>query len=81
MLKTEDGNDQQLRCTGQAPEANLAFVMEKKSSSKLDIGVLAVGLPLERSVTVQNNGKNAAVFHVEGLPDGVTVFGERGSAP
>ncbi|CAE8649272.1 unnamed protein product, partial [Polarella glacialis] len=54
-LKVEDGNDQSLRCAGQAPEAVCAF-----GARRMDLGVLAVGLPSDRSVALINSGKNAA---------------------
>jgi hypothetical protein len=72
-LKTEDGDDQLLSCSGQVPEAVCAFLVKK-----LDLGVLAVGLAQERSVSVVNTGKNTAVFHVEPTVDGVTVTPTRG---
>lgn len=72
-LKTEDGDDQLLSCSGQVPEAVCAFQVKK-----LDLGVLAVGLAQERSVSVVNTGKNTAVFHVEPTVDGVTVTPTRG---
>mmetsp|Transcript_20679 Transcript_20679/g.39293 ORF Transcript_20679/g.39293 Transcript_20679/m.39293 type:complete len:2902 (+) Transcript_20679:155-8860(+) len=67
-LKTEDGEDQSLRCSGQAPEGICAF-----AARRLDFGTLAVGLPADRTVGVVNNGKNIAVFHVENVHEGVTV--------
>lgn len=73
VLKTEDGEDQTLRVSGQAPEATLNFGIKK-----LDIGVLAVGLATDRSVSVLNGGKTVAVFHVESVSDGVVVSPMRG---
>jgi hypothetical protein len=72
-LKTEDGYDQGLRCSGQAPEASCQF-----GSKRLDFGILAVGLPADKTVSVVNNGKNVAVFHVENVVEGVTVTPVRG---
>lgn len=67
-LRTEDGEEQVLRCSGQAPEALLAFGIRR-----LDLGALAVGLPSDRTVPVLNQGKANAVFHVEGVPEGCQV--------
>lgn len=72
-LRTEDGEDQMLRCTGQAPEAFLSFGVKK-----LDIGVLAVGLASDRSVPIINSGKSVGVFHVESVSEGVIVSPMRG---
>eukprot|EP00931_Biecheleriopsis_adriatica_P036216 TRINITY_DN2086_c0_g1_i7.p1 TRINITY_DN2086_c0_g1~~TRINITY_DN2086_c0_g1_i7.p1 ORF type:complete len:2928 (-),score=554.29 TRINITY_DN2086_c0_g1_i7:9-8792(-) len=72
-LKVEDGNDQSLRCAGHSPEAILAF-----GTRRLDLGVLAVGLPAPRSVPLINGGKNLAVFHVDSVSDGVQVSPMRG---
>jgi len=75
-LKTEDGEDQFLRCVGQVPDASCVL-----QSRRLELGILAVGLPHERSVQIVNNGKSAAVFHVEGVPDGITISPMRGRVP
>eukprot|EP00929_Paragymnodinium_shiwhaense_P088700 TRINITY_DN49010_c0_g1_i1.p1 TRINITY_DN49010_c0_g1~~TRINITY_DN49010_c0_g1_i1.p1 ORF type:complete len:2929 (-),score=783.00 TRINITY_DN49010_c0_g1_i1:108-8894(-) len=72
-LKTEDGDDQSLRCIGQVPETFCQFV-----ARHLPLGVLAVGLPADRAVGVQNAGRSAAVFHVEPVQEGVTVSPMRG---
>mmetsp|Transcript_76352 Transcript_76352/g.221693 ORF Transcript_76352/g.221693 Transcript_76352/m.221693 type:complete len:2886 (+) Transcript_76352:129-8786(+) len=72
-LKTDDGEDQMLRCTGQAPEALLSF-----GAKKLDVGVLAVGLATDRSVPIINGGKSVGVFHVEGVAEGIQVSPMRG---
>lgn len=72
-LKVEDGNDHSLRCVGQAPEANMNFGVKR-----LDLGVLAVGLPADRSIPIVNGGKNVAVYHVDSVPDGVGISPMRG---
>eukprot|EP00913_Durusdinium_trenchii_P025002 g23467.t1 len=72
-LKVEDGNDHSLRCVGQAPEATLNFGVKR-----LDLGVLAVGLPADRSIPIVNGGKNVAVYHVDSVPDGVGISPMRG---
>lgn len=72
-LKTEDGEDQGVRVTGSVPEALCSF-----ATRRLDLGVLAVGLAADKTVTVKNEGKSRAVFHVEAMPDGVSVSPPRG---
>ncbi|CAE7358857.1 CFAP47 [Symbiodinium natans] len=72
-LKVEDGNDHSLRCVGQAPEATLNFGVKR-----LDLGVLAVGLPADRSIPIVNGGKTVAVYHVDSVPDGVGISPMRG---
>lgn len=45
---------------------------------RLDLGVLAVGLPADRSIPIVNGGKNVAVYHVDSVPDGVGISPMRG---
>lgn len=71
--QVEDGTDHSLRCVGQAPEAVLNF-----GAKRLDLGVLAVGLPADRSIPIVNGGKNVAVYHVDSVPDGVGISPMRG---
>jgi hypothetical protein len=68
FLKTEEGEDQSLRCTGQCPEGICQFAQKK-----LDFGTLPVGLPSDRTIGIENKGKNVAVFHVDSYPEGVTI--------
>merc|ERR1719399_485822 len=72
-LKIEDGRDQTVRCVGQTQEASCNFGLRR-----VDFGVMAVGLPADKSVPVINNGNANAVFHVDAAPDGVTVTPARG---
>ncbi|CAJ1445026.1 unnamed protein product [Effrenium voratum] len=72
-LKVEDGNDHSLRCVGQAPDATINFGVKR-----LDLGVLAVGLPADKSIPIVNGGKNVAVYHVDSVPDGVGISPMRG---
>jgi len=73
-LKIEDGYDQGLRCSGQVPETSCQFAVRR-----LDFGVLAVGVQAEKSLAVNNIGRDNAVFHVEpGLPAHVTIAPMRG---
>ena len=62
--QVEDGTDHSLRCVGQALEATLSF-----GAKRLDLGVLAVGLPADRSIPIVNGGKNVAVYHAWGPRD------------
>jgi hypothetical protein len=73
-LKTEDGDDQALRVSGQVPDASsVSFALRR-----LDLGVLAVGFAFDKSITVKNDGKQRAVFHVDGLAEGLAVNPSKG---
>lgn len=50
----------------------------RTSLNRLDLGVLAVGLPADRSIPIVNGGKNVAVYHVDSVPDGVGISPMRG---
>jgi hypothetical protein len=76
-LKTDDGDDQSLRVQGQVPDASaVAFTVRR-----LDLGVLAVGYQFDRSITVKNDGKSKAVFHVENLAEGLHINPVKGYIP
>eukprot|EP00392_Amoebophrya_sp_AT5.2_P009549 g9577.t1 len=75
-LKTEDGYDQTIACSGGCQEGFAVFAQKK-----LDFGVLSVGNTVEKTATLKNEGGTNAVFFVESEIDGVTIQPQRGSVP
>ena len=66
------GETENVQCIGEVDEAICQF-----HDKKLSFGRVAVGLVEERECQLINTGQNPAVFWIEGVPEGFSVFPQR----
>ena len=73
VLKVENGENQGLLARGEVSEARCAFMQKN-----LDFGIIAVGIKVEKLISIKNSDPKNAIFHVKKYPSQMTVGPMRG---
>lgn len=76
VMKVDNGESQGLIVRGEVTEARCSFMQKT-----LDYGVIAVGIKVEKPISIKNSDPKNAIFHVKRFPSQMTVSPMRGKIP
>ena len=76
IMKVENGENQALVVRGEVTEARCMFMQKI-----LDYGVIAVGIKVEKTISIKNSDPKNAIFHVKRFPNQMIVSPMRGKIP